>query len=212
MQGYVRRQLRVFLVDDHDIVRQGLRDLLSAHRDIWLVGDTHSARKAVEVVPRLRIDVMVLDLHLQDGSGIEVCRAARAADPSIAGLLLTSSGDEEALTSAVLAGAAGYVIKLARSHDILDAVRKVGAGKQLMDPQLVEGAVRQLREDLDRADPPLTAHESGLLTLIMEDRLTDRQIAERTGVRLDQVGPDISALIDRVSRLRQPPHRLPRAE
>jgi two-component system response regulator DevR len=96
MQGYVRRQLRVFLVDDHDIVRQGLRDLLSAHRDIWLVGDTHSARKAVEVVPRLRIDVMVLDLHLQDGSGIEVCRAARAADPSIAGLLLTSSGDEEA--------------------------------------------------------------------------------------------------------------------
>ena len=203
MQGYVRRQLRVYLVDDHDIVRQGLRDLLSAHRDIWLVGDTHSARKAIELVPRLAVDVMVLDLHLQDGSGIEVCRAARAADPAVEGLLLTSSGDEEALTSAILAGAAGYVVKLARGHDILDAVRRVGAGGTLLDPHLVERASRQLHEDAGRADPPLTAHEATLLTLIVDGGLTDRQIAERTSGPPDQLGRDIRAL---VSRLTGPPH------
>jgi two-component system response regulator DevR len=207
MQGYVRRDLRVYLVDDHDIVRQGLRDLLSTHRDIWLVGDTHSARKAIDVIPRLKVDVMVLDLHLQDGSGTEVCRAARAADPSIAGLLLTSSGDDEALLSAVLAGAAGYVIKLARSHDILHAVRQVGVGRPLMEPRSVERAKRQLLEDVGRANPPLTVHESTLLTLVLEG-LTDRQIADRTGRPLDQLGPDVSSLIDRVTNL---PHRSPQA-
>jgi two-component system, NarL family, response regulator DevR len=211
MQGYVQRPVRVFLVDDHDIVRQGLRDLLSVHRDIWLVGDTHSARVAIDIVPQLRVDVMVLDLHLQDGSGIEVCRAARAVDPSIAGLLLTSSGDDEALISALLAGAAGYVIKLARSHDILDAVRRVGAGKPLMEQQLVDRATRRLREDLGRAEPPPTAQESALLTLVL-DGLTNRQIAEQTGRPLDQLELDITMLIDRVTRPSHRPQESPRVE
>jgi two-component system, NarL family, response regulator DevR len=212
MEGYVRRQLRVYLVDDHDIVRQGLRDLLSGHRDIWLVGDTHSARNAIEAVARLRIDVLVLDLHLQDGSGIEVCRAARTANPSIAGLLLTSSGDDEALTSAILAGAAGYVIKLARTHDIVDAVRRIGAGKELMDARLVDRAARQLHDDVGRADPPLTAYESSLLGLVVDDRLTDAQIAERTGRTPDEVGADVRALVDRVTGALSQPHHSPRSQ
>lgn len=197
MQGYLRTQLRVFLLDDHDIVRQGLRDLLSAHRDIWLVGDSHSARRAIDIIPRLKPDVMVLDLRLQDGSGIEVCREVRAADPSIKGLLLTSSGDDEALTSAILAGAAGYVIKLARSHHILEAVRRVGAGRQLLDTRLVEGATRQIRNDMKRADPPLTEYQSTLLSYIL-DGYTNQEVADRSGKPLSVVGADVSSLVDRL--------------
>ena len=134
MVTYVPKYLRVYLLDDHDIVRQGLRDLLVPAIDIYVVGDSGSAREATRVIPGLGIDVMVLDLRLQDGTGIDVCRAARAADPSVRGLLLTSSGDDEALTAAILAGAAGYVVKLTRSSDITEAIRRVGAGKSLIDP------------------------------------------------------------------------------
>ena len=100
MTNYVSKYLRVYLLDDHDIVRQGLRDLLVPATDIYVVGDSGSAREATRAIPELGVDVMVLDLRLQDGTGIDVCRAVRAVDPSIRGLLLTSSGDDEALMAA----------------------------------------------------------------------------------------------------------------
>ena len=140
----MRQQLRLYLLDDHDIVRQGLRDLLSGHRDLYIVGDSGSARRAVEAIPRLKPDVVVLDLQLQDGSGVSVCRAVRAAEPSIQVLLLTSAGDDEALVAAVLAGAAGYVIKLVRTNVIVDAVRRVGDGRSLLDAAAVDQVGRQL--------------------------------------------------------------------
>ena len=129
MSDYVSRYVRVFLLDDHDIVRQGLRDLLSAATDIHVVGDSASARHAPQAILELQADVMVLDLQLQDGTGIEVCRAVRSVNPSVNGLLLTSSGDDEALVSAILAGAAGYVVKLTRTGDIVAAIRRVATGK-----------------------------------------------------------------------------------
>ncbi len=107
MQGYVPRYHRVYLVDDHDIVRRGLHDLLTRARDLEVVGDSGSAREAVGEILRLEADVMLLDLQLPDGSGIEVCRAVRSVNPSVSGLLLTAAGDEVALAAAVLAGAAG---------------------------------------------------------------------------------------------------------
>ena len=126
--------------------------------DIYVVGDSGSAREATRVIPA-RIDVMVLDLRLQDGTGIDVCRAARAADPSVHGLLLTSSGDDEALTAAILAGAAGFVVKPTRSSDITEAIRRVGAGKSLIDRDTLERVRRQLLAAVDELRPRLSERE-----------------------------------------------------
>jgi two-component system response regulator DevR len=198
MQGYMRQQLRLYLLDDHDIVRQGLRDLLSGHRDLYIVGDSGSARRAVEAIPRLKPDVVVLDLQLQDGSGIEVCRAVRSADPSIQVLLLTSAGDDEALAAAVLAGAAGYVIKLVRSNVIVDAVRRVGDGRSLLDAAAVDQVRRHLHTRLEAASEPVFDEDRSLLSLVLEG-LTDQQIADRTMRTLEAASIDTSALTSRLT-------------
>ena len=196
--AYVPKYLRVYLLDDHDIVRQGLRDLLVPAIDIYVVGDSGSAREATRVIPELRIDVMVLDLRLQDGTGIDVCRAARAADPSVCGLLLTSSGDDEALTAAILAGAAGYVVKLTRSSDITEAIRRVGAGKSLIDRDTLERVSRQLLAAIDELRPRLNEGEQQVLAGVIEGQ-TDAQIAERTGASLDATTAQVTALIARLT-------------
>lgn len=201
MEGYVRRQLRVFVVDDHDIVRQGLRDLLTANRDIYLVGDTGSAARAVAVIPALKPDVVLLDLQLQDGSGIEVCRAVRAADSSIQALLVTAAGDQEALTATLLAGAAGFVIKLARSGRILEAVRRAGARQPLLDPRLVEQASRRIRDGLQAGTPAPTEEQSRLLDAILTG-LTDGEIAEREGRSVECVTTEAVELIGRLATAR----------
>jgi len=201
VEGYVRRQLRVFVVDDHDIVRQGLRDLLTANRDIYLVGDTGSAARAVAVIPALKPDVVLLDLQLQDGSGIEVCRAVRAADSSIQALLVTAAGDQEALTATLLAGAAGFVIKLARSGRILEAVRRAGARQPLLDPRLVEQASRRIRDGLQAGTPAPTEEQSRLLDAILTG-LTDGEIAEREGRSVECVTTEAVELIGRLATAR----------
>ena len=199
MTNYVPRYLRVFLVDDHDIVRQGLRDLLVPATDIYVVGDSGSARDAARAIPELGVDVMVLDLRLQDGTGIEVCRAVRSADPSIRGLLLTSSGDDEALMAAILAGASGYVVKLTRSSDITDAIRRVGAGKSLIEPATVDRVSQQLMRVVDELQPPLSANERLLLAHVVEG-LTNAQVAELLGTSVETTAADITALVERVMR------------
>ncbi|MGH3508546.1 MAG: response regulator, partial [Nocardioidaceae bacterium] len=187
--------LRVYLLDDHDLVRRGLADLLLPARDIDVVGNSGSARDAVRDIPRLEVDVMVLDLRLQDGTGVEVCRAVRSVDPTITGLMLTSSGDDEALVAAMLAGAAGYVIKLARNSDIISAIRRVGSGKSLIDP----AAAQRLTQELTTAElrPPLVDDERELLSLVLEG-LTDAEIAERLGVPGDRASARVSALVTRI--------------
>lgn len=200
MTSCVSKFLRVYLLDDHDIVRQGLRDLLVPATDIHVVGDSGSAREAARAIPKLGVDVMVLDLRLQDGTGIEVCRAARAADPAVRGLLLTSSDDDEALVAAILAGASGYVVKLTRGSDITTAIRRVGAGKSLVDPATLDRVAHQLTtRGAHGLEPPLSDVEQGLLADVLAG-LTDAQVAERRATSVDVVGADITALIERVMR------------
>ena len=126
--------IRVYLLDDHEVVRRGLRVLLEQHGDIEVVGESATAAEATARIPALRPDVAVLDARLPDGSGIEVCRAVRSVDPTIKALILTSYDDDEALFAAIMAGAAGYVLKEIRSTDLVAAVRHVAAGKSLHRP------------------------------------------------------------------------------
>ena len=190
--------VKVFLLDDHDIVRQGLRDLLTPARDIRVVGDSGSARVAQEAILRLEAQVMVLDLHLQDGSGVQVCRRVRAIDPSVQGLLLTSADDDEALAAAVLAGAAGYVVKLARTSDVLGAIRRLGEGHGLMDDDLAESASRMLRARADACVPALSEDQLAVLDHVLAGR-TDAEVARLMGRELAATQDDVAALIARLT-------------
>ena len=125
-----QRMIRVFLLDDHEVVRRGLADLLQSHGDIEVVGESGLAQEATHRIPALRPDVAILDARLPDGSGIDVCRDVRTVDSSIKGLILTSYEDDEALFAAIMAGAAGYVLKQIRGTDLVDAVRRVAAGSR----------------------------------------------------------------------------------
>ncbi|HWM72328.1 MAG TPA: response regulator transcription factor [Nocardioides sp.] len=197
MASYVRRYLRVYLLDDHDLVRKGLADLLMPATDIDVVGSSSSARDAVQAILDLEVDVMVLDLRLQDGTGVEVCRAVRSVDPSISGLLLTSSDDDEALVAAMLAGAAGYVIKLARNADIISAIRRVGAGKSLIDPAAGQRVTRELLTSQLR--PPMVDAEREILSHVLGG-LTDTEVAEQMGLSLESAAPEIAGLVARILR------------
>src|SRR5262249_58708363 len=126
--------IRVYLLDDHEVVRHGLRDLLERDGDMEIVGESGSAVDAEHRIPALRPDVAVLDARLPDGSGVDVCRDVRSVDPSIQALILTSYEDDEALFAAIMAGAAGYVLKQIRGNDLVDAIRRVAAGQALLDP------------------------------------------------------------------------------
>lgn len=172
--------LRVFLLDDHEVVRRGLRDLLECEADIEVVGESGTAREATARIPALRPDVAVLDARLPDGSGIDVCRDVRSTDPSIKALILTSYDDDEALFAAIMAGAAGYLLKQIGSGDLVDAVRRVGAGQSLIDPALTARLLDRVRNGPpeEQALAELTDQERKILALIAEG-MTNRQIGER---------------------------------
>jgi DNA-binding NarL/FixJ family response regulator len=173
-------RIRVFLLDDHEIVRRGLRDLFEAETDLVVVGESGSAVEAQSRIPALRPDVAVLDARLPDGSGIEVCRHIRSVDPRLQALILTSYDDDEALFAAIMAGAAGYVLKQIGTTDLVDAVRRVAGGQSLLDPAVTFRVLERLRSGPpDEPDElaELTAQERKILALIAEG-LTNRQIAE----------------------------------
>jgi two-component system, NarL family, response regulator DevR len=173
------RPIRVYLLDDHEVVRQGLRALLESSGDIEVVGESGSAVDATNRIPALRPDVAVLDGRLPDGSGIEVCRAVRAVDPTIRALILTSYDDDEALFAAIMAGAAGYVLKEIRGTDLVRAVRQVAAGNSLIDPALTARVLDRVRNPPETAPElsSLTDQELKILGHIAEG-LTNRQIGE----------------------------------
>jgi DNA-binding NarL/FixJ family response regulator len=196
MPGYVSSLVKVYLLDDHDIVRRGLRDLLAAARDIQVVGDSSSARGAAREILDRGANVMVLDLQLQDGTGIEVCREVRAADPTVSGLLLTSFDEDEALAAAILAGAGGYVVKASQGADIAGAVRRLGGGRSMIDPALAGPVMERLRSQIPI--PPLSDHEQRALAHVLEG-LTDQEIADRMGMDVATVSADVAALIARVT-------------
>ena len=172
--------IRVYLLDDHEVVRQGLRALLESAGDIEVVGESGSATDATNRIPALRPDVAVLDARLPDGSGIEVCRSVRAVDPSIRALILTSYDDDEALFAAIMAGASGYVLKEIKGSDLVAAVRQVAAGNSLIDPSLTARVLERVRNPRTVAPElaELTEQELKLLALIAEG-LTNRQIGEQ---------------------------------
>ena len=171
--------IRVFLLDDHEVVRRGLSDLLTATGDVEIIGDTGSAVDAVHRIPALRPDVMILDARLPDGSGIDVCRDVRAVDPTIKGLILTSYEDDEALFAAIMAGAAGYVLKQIRGTDLIDAVRRVAAGQSLLDPAVTARVLERIRNGAGQPDElkTLTDQERRILEYVAQG-LTNHEIAQ----------------------------------
>ncbi|MFD7624902.1 response regulator [Streptomyces sp. NPDC059851] len=194
--------IRVFVVDDHEVVRRGLYDLLDAEPDITVVGDAATAEQALARGPALRPDVAVLDVRLPDGDGITVCRELRSRMPGIACLMLTSFDDEEALLDAIMAGAAGYVLKQINGSDLLSAVRTVAGGQSMLDPATTARLMRSLRgpEPEEPADPRLAAlseRERAVLELIGEG-LTNRQIAKRLYLSEKTVKNHISRLLGKL--------------
>jgi DNA-binding NarL/FixJ family response regulator len=173
------KPITVFLLDDHEIVRRGVRDLLEAEPDIQVIGEAGTAQSALARIPALRPDVAVLDVRLPDGDGVSVCRDIRSQVPRVACLMLTSFSDEESLFNAIMAGAAGYVLKQIRGTDLIGAVRTVASGQSLLDPQAASQLMARLRQPA-KPDPlaALTGQERRILELIGEG-LTNRQIGEQ---------------------------------
>jgi DNA-binding NarL/FixJ family response regulator len=169
----------VFLLDDHEVVRTGIRALLENSDDIRVVGEAATVAEALDRIPPTAPQVAILDVRLPDGSGVEVCREIRSWHPEIYCVMLTSYADDEALLAAIMAGAAGYVLKQVGSADLVESVRRVGAGESLIDPVLMERVAERLRsgpkEDARLAS--LTPQERRILDLIADGK-TNRQIAE----------------------------------
>jgi two-component system response regulator DevR len=186
------------------VVRRGLKDLLEADGDIVVVGESGLAQEAARRIPALRPHVAVLDGRLPDGSGIDVCREVRSAHPEIAALILTSYDDDEALFSAIMAGAAGYVLKQIRGNDLVDAVRRVAAGQSLLDPAVTARVLDRLRAgpEEDKALAALTDQERRILELIGEG-LTNRQIAERMFLAEKTVKNYVSSMLGKLGMERR---------
>lgn len=186
---------RVFLVDDHEIVRRGIAELVDAERDLEVVGEAGDVRQALARIAAVQPDVAVLDVRLPDGNGIDLCREIRSRHPQIACLILTAYDDDEAVRSAVLAGAAGYVVKDVRGQALLEDIRKVAAGKQLLPASAGRRVVESLvATPTDPADPGLSLRERQVLEFIA-DGLTNRQIADRLDLAEKTVKNYVSGLL-----------------
>ena len=189
-------QIRVFLLDDHEVVRRGIKELLESEGDIEVVGESGLAQEAARRIPALRPDVAILDGRLPDGTGMEVCRDVRSVDPSIKALILTSYDDDEALFSAIMAGAAGYILKQVRGNDLIHTVRRVAAGESTLDPSVTARVLDRVRNGppRDQQLEALTTQEQKILELIGEG-LTNRQIAERMYLAEKTVKNYVSSLL-----------------
>jgi two-component system, NarL family, response regulator DevR len=172
--------VRVFLLDDHEIVRRGVREVLEASGDIEVVGEAATAEEGMARIPAVKPDVAVVDMRLPDGNGVEVCREVRSRDESIHCLILTSFADDEALFDSIMAGAAGYLLKQIKGTDLVDAIRRVASGQSLLDPNVTARVLERLRKgpEEDERLARLTDQERKILDLIAEG-LTNRQIGER---------------------------------
>ncbi|MBO2449575.1 response regulator transcription factor [Actinomadura barringtoniae] len=196
--------IRVFLTDDHEVVRQGIAALLSAEDDIEIVGEAGTAEQAIARIPAARPDVAVLDVRLPDGDGVTVCREVRSAMPEVACLMLTSFDDEDALFDAVMAGASGYVLKQIHGSDLVGAIRTVASGQSLLDPRSTTRMLSRLRERRQHRDPlaGLSDQERQILELIGEG-LTNRQIGERMFLAEKTVKNYVSSLFAKLNMSRR---------
>jgi DNA-binding NarL/FixJ family response regulator len=199
-----QRRIGVFLLDDHEIVRRGVKELLEAEPDIVVVGEAGTAESALARIPALKPDVAVLDVRLPDGNGVSVCREIRSKMPQVACLMLTSFGDDDALFDAIMAGAAGYVLKQIRGTDLVGAVRTVASGESMLDPEAASRVMKRMRDQASRSDPlaGLTDQEKKILELIGEG-LTNRQIGERLYLAEKTVKNYVSALFAKLGMERR---------
>ncbi|MER5440323.1 response regulator transcription factor [Streptomyces sp. NPDC002790] len=198
-------KIRVFLLDDHEVVRRGVHELLSVEDDIEVVGEAGTAADALVRIPATRPDVAVLDVRLPDGSGVEVCREIRSQDESVKCLMLTSFADDEALFDAIMAGASGYVLKAIRGNELLSAVRDVAAGKSLLDPVATARVLERLRDGGRKSDDKLsglTDQERKILDLIGEG-LTNRVIGERLHLAEKTIKNYVSSLLSKLGMERR---------
>jgi two-component system response regulator DevR len=196
--------IRVFLLDDHEVVRRGLADLLGLETDMEVVGEAGSKADALLRIPAARPDVAVLDVRLPDGSGVEVCRESRSELPDVHCLMLTSYADDEALFDAIMAGASGYVLKDIRGNDLVDAIRQVAAGKSLLDPVATQSVLDRLRngDPEDERLAGLSDQEKRILELI-GDGMTNRQIGEQMHLAEKTVKNYVSSLLAKLGMERR---------
>ncbi|WP_427921357.1 response regulator [Streptomyces sp. cg40] len=198
-------KISVFLLDDHEVVRRGVHELLSVEDDIEVVGEAGTAADALARIPAVRPDVAILDVRLPDGSGVEVCREIRARDDSVKCLMLTSYADDEALFDAIMAGASGYVLKAIRGNELLSAVRDVAAGRSLLDPVATARVLERLRNggaEPDDGFDALTDQERRILDLIGEG-LTNRAIGERLHLAEKTIKNYVSSLLSKLGMERR---------
>jgi two-component system, NarL family, response regulator DevR len=197
----VGETLRVMLVDDHEIVRQGLRSLLEAEVDIEVVAEADSASMAVSLASAHQPEVVVMDVRMPGGSGVEACRAIRDERPDAQIIMLTSFSDDEALFNSIMAGAAGFVLKQVRGHDLVDAIRTVGAGKSLLDPEVTRRVLERLRKSkFDDKDPKLarlSPQEERILEMIGQGH-TNREIAARIHLSDKTVKNYVSTILQKL--------------
>ena len=193
----------MFLLDDHEVVRRGLRELIEAEEDLVVVGEAGTAEEAYGRIPATSPNVAVLDVRLPDGDGVEVCREIRSKHPEIACLMLTSFADDDALFAAIMAGAAGYVLKQVRGSDLVDGIRRVGRGESLLDPAVTTQVLERLRHRPEEDElAGLTDQERKLLDLIAEG-LTNRQIGERMYLAEKTVKNYVSNLLSKMGMSRR---------
>ena len=191
--------ITVFLVDDHEVVRRGVAEMLDDEDDLTVIGQASSVSEALARIPALRPDVAVLDMRLPDGNGVELCRDLRSKLPELNCLMLTSYTDDQAMMDAILAGAAGYVIKDIKGVDLVAAVRTVGSGQSLLDSRAAGALMKRIRDSLNTPGPldALTDQEKTLLELIGEG-LTNRQIAERMFLAEKTIKNYVSRLLSKL--------------
>jgi two-component system response regulator DevR len=194
--------IRVFLLDDHEIVRRGIADLINREADLEVVGEGATAAQGVSRIAATAPDVAVLDVQLPDGSGIDVCRDIRSANPAVKCLILTAYGDDDAIRSAVLAGAAGYVLKDIRGQNLLESIRRVAAGESLISAAVAKSVLSRLSEPALDPLANLTERESQVLGLIA-DGLTNRQIGERLELAEKTVKNYVSGLLAKLGMERR---------
>jgi two-component system, NarL family, response regulator DevR len=196
--------VRVFLLDDHEVVRRGVRELLEVEDDFEVVGEAGTAEEALARIPSALPDVAVVDMRLPDGNGVEVCREVRSANPSVQCVVLTSFADDEALFDSIMAGAAGYLLKQIKGADLVDAIRRVAAGQSLLDPNVTARVLERLRKgpEEDERLARLTDQERKILDLIAEG-LTNRQIGERMFLAEKTVKNYVSNLLSKLGMERR---------
>jgi DNA-binding NarL/FixJ family response regulator len=195
--------IRVFLLDDHELVRRGVREILEAEGDLEVVGEAGTAEEAVGRIPATTPHVAVLDVQLPDGDGVEVCREVRSRHPEIACIMLTSFADDEAVYAAIMAGAAGFVLKQVRGNDLIDGIRRVARGESLLDPQVTTRVLERIRTRGDDDElAGLTEQERNILMLIADGK-TNRQIGEELFLAEKTVKNYVSNLLSKLGMHRR---------